>query len=226
MSRGIPEKKITVIPNAVDIEKFSVSDKKNATLLRDLGLENSTVLGFIGSFYTYEGLALLVRSMPEILKQAPDARLLLVGGGPQHEQIVDLVKRMNLEQYILFTGRVPHAEVEEYYSLVDIFVYPRLSMRLTDLVTPLKPLEAMAQGKLVLASDVGGHKELICDGVNGRLFKAGNLDSLVETALDLMRHKTLWGAYRQAGRTYVETERNWSVSVAKYTPVFAGLVGN
>lgn len=226
MSRGIPEKKITVIPNAVDIEKFSVSDKKNANLLRDLGLENSTVLGFIGSFYTYEGLALLVRSMPEILKQAPDARLLLVGGGPQHEQIVDLVKRMNLEQYILFTGRVPHAEVEEYYSLVDIFVYPRLSMRLTDLVTPLKPLEAMAQGKLVLASDVGGHKELICDGVNGRLFKAGNLDSLVETALDLMRHKTLWGAYRQAGRTYVETERNWSVSVAKYTPVFAGLVGN
>ena len=54
-----------------------------------------------------------------------------------------------------------------------MLVYPRLSMRLTELVTPLKPLEAMAQGRLVLASDVGGHRELIRDGETGTLFKAG-----------------------------------------------------
>ncbi len=224
ISRGIPAKKITVIPNAVDIEKFSVSDKKNTKLLQDLDLENRTVLGFIGSFYAYEGLTLLVRAMPEILKQQPNTRLLLVGGGPQYEQINNLVKTMNLEDAVLFTGRVPHSDVGDYYSLVDIFVYPRLSMRLTDLVTPLKPLEAMAQGKLVLASDVGGHKELIKDGVNGRLFKAGSVDSLVNTTLDMIRQRTSWSSFRQAGRTYVENERNWTVSVSNYKPVFANLV--
>lgn len=226
VSRGIAEQKVTVIPNAVDIDKFIVSNEKNVRLLQALELENSTVLGFIGSFYAYEGLALLIRSMPEILRQAADTRLLLVGGGPQYQQIVDLVKQLNLEHVVKFTGRVPHEEVGEYYGLVDIFVYPRLSMRLTDLVTPLKPLEAMAQGKLVLASDVGGHKELINDRVNGRLFESGSIDSLVSTALDLMRHKPQWACYRHAGRAFVEAERNWSVSVARYQPVFSSLLGN
>lgn len=224
IGRGIPEKKVTVIPNAVDIEKFSLSDTKNAKLLGDLDLENRTVLGFIGSFYAYEGLILLIRAMPEILNHQPDTCLLLVGGGPQHEEIYDLVRRMNLEDTVLFTGRIPHTDVGDYYSLVDIFVYPRLSMRLTDLVTPLKPLEAMAQGKLVVASDVGGHKELIKDGVNGRLFKAGSVESLANTTLDLIRNRTLWNTFRDAGRTYVEHERNWSVSVSNYKSVYETLV--
>lgn len=225
VSRGIPEKKITVIPNAVDIKRFYLNSEKNIKLLQDLDLENKTVLGFIGSFYAYEGLVLLVRAMPEILKHQPDARLLLVGGGPQHGQISDLVEKMNLKHAVFFTGRIPHSEVGDYYSLVDILVYPRLSMRLTDLVTPLKPLEAMAQGKLVLASDVGGHKELIKDGTNGRLFQAGSIDSLVETALELIQQRKSWDSYRQAGRNYVEKERNWAVSVSNYKPVFASLVG-
>ena len=83
-----------------------------------------------------------------------------------------------LRDRVVFTGRVPHAEVQRYYDLVDVLAYPRHSMRLTELVTPLKPLEAMAQGQLFVASDVGGHRELIRDGETGTLFKAGSAETL------------------------------------------------
>ena len=98
-------------------------------------------------------------------------------------------------------------------------------MRLTELVTPLKPLEAMAQGKLVLASDVGGHRELIRHGETGRLFKAGSADALAEAVVELLGERESWDAQREAGRRYVEQERNWPASVARYRPVYEGLLG-
>ena len=156
VARGIPAEKITVIPNAVDIEHFAYGVEPEQTLRAQLGLQNKTVLGFIGSFYAYEGLPLLLEAFPKILEKQPETRLLLVGGGPQEALIKKKTNELGLEQQVIFTGRIPHDQVQDYYNQVDIFVYPRLSMRLTDLVTPLKPLEAMAQGRLVVASDVGG----------------------------------------------------------------------
>lgn len=224
VARGIPDEKVTVIPNAVDIKKFSIRTNRDVRLEAKYHLQGKTVLGFIGSFYAYEGLLLLVHALPEILQQAPETCLLLVGGGPQEQEIKTLVSQLGLDEKVIFTGRVPHSEVEDYYSLVDIFVYPRISMRLTDLVTPLKPLEAMAQGKLVLASDVGGHKELIQDGETGRLFRADDKRSLVTNALEMIQQQDQWEQFRKKGRHYVETERNWLVSVARYKDVYGGLV--
>jgi len=125
---------------------------------------------------------------------------------------------------VVFTGRVPHDQVQRYYNLIDILVYPRLKMRLTDLVTPLKPLEAMAQGKLLMASDVGGHLELIQDKKTGVIFKSDNPDALVTEALDLLSRHDRWPALRAAARNYVEAERNWPVSVAHYKDVYGSLV--
>jgi glycosyltransferase involved in cell wall biosynthesis len=123
----------------------------------------------------------------------------------------------------VFTGRVPHDQVNAYYDLLDVLVYPRLSMRLTDLVTPLKPLEAMAQGRVLAASDVGGHLELIADGKTGVLFRANDADSLVEKVGALLESQQQWPALRSAGREYVETERNWPVSVARYKNIYGRL---
>jgi len=113
-----------------------------------------------------------LEALPELLKQAPDVRVLLVGGGPQDQALKEQARVLNIADQVVFTGRVPHAEVNRYYDLMDVLVYPRLSMRLTELVTPLKPLEAMAQGRLFIASNVGGHRELIRDGETGVLFRA------------------------------------------------------
>ena len=224
VNRGVPESKVTVIPNAVDISKFNPNPAVDAVLQEKLGLKGCRVIGFIGSFYAYEGLPLLVEALPLILKECSDTKLLLVGGGPQEEKIKQLVCKLKLEDKVMFTGRVPHEEVQKYYDLVDIFVYPRLSMRLTDLVTPLKPLEAMAQKRLVVASDVGGHKELIKDGVTGMLFKADNVNDLAKTVSDLMQQQDKWPAMREAGRRYVEGERNWVVSVGNYQNVYPALL--
>ena len=207
VSRGIPAEKITVIPNAVDIEQFTYGVEPDQTLRTQLGLQNKTVLGFIGSFYAYEGLPLLLEALPKILEKQPETRLLLVGGGPQEALIKQKTKELGLEQQVIFTGRIPHERVQDYYNQVDIFVYPRLSMRLTDLVTPLKPLEAMAQGRLVVASDVGGHKELIEHQRNGYLFKANDADDLAATVLNLLNQPQQWEQLRVAGRLYVEQDK-------------------
>lgn len=220
VARGIPSNKVTVIPNAVDIEKFSLGGEPDQQLKTQLGLNDVRVLGFIGSFYAYEGLDLLLAAFPKILAQAPDVRILLVGGGPQEESLKRQAQALGIVDKVVFTGRVPHSEVNRYYDLVDVLVYPRHSMRLTELVTPLKPLEAMAQGRLFVASDVGGHRELIRDGETGVLFKAESQEDLANKVLDLLIGSERWPAMKAAGRRFVETERNWKVSVERYCDVY------
>jgi len=224
VGRGVPEQRVTVIPNAVDIDRFSYCRPREEELARELGLESAVVLGFLGSFYGYEGLSLAVEALPAILETHPEARLLLVGGGVQEANLKAQAKELGLESRVVFTGRVPHDQVDRYYGLVDLLLYPRLHMRLTDLVTPLKPLEAMAQGKLVLASDVGGHQELIQDGHNGRLFRAGSSAALAAAVKEMLEQQEAWEPMREAGRRYVEQERNWRVSVERYRKVYTPLV--
>lgn len=224
IARGIDPAKITIVPNAVDASRFQPVGERDRAIEQRLQLGGKKVIAFIGSFYAYEGLDLLVAAMPRLLAARPDIRLLLVGGGQVTEEIKQQVAQLGLQDVVIMTGRVPNEEVESYYSVTDLLVYPRKSMRLTDLVTPLKPLEAMAQKSLFLASDVGGHKELVRDGVTGTLFKADDLDDLVKTLLDLLEQEHRWPAMREAGRDFVENERNWINSVANLKPVYRRLV--
>jgi PEP-CTERM/exosortase A-associated glycosyltransferase len=224
VARGcIAADKVTVIPNAVDVDDFSVGGARDEALAGELGLAGKTVLGFIGSFYAYEGLNVLLDALPALLAAKPDIRVLLVGGGPQDAALKAQAERLGVAGQVVFTGRVPHSDVQRYYNLVDVLVYPRLKMRLTDLVTPLKPLEAMAQGRILVASDVGGHGELIEDGKTGVLFEAGNPQALAAKTLALLSEPQRWPALRAAGRTFVEDERNWKASVARYKAVYASL---
>lgn len=220
-ARGVPAHKITVIPNAVDAGAFSTTAPDDLWLAHKLGLHGHLVIGFIGSFYAYEGLALLLRAMPRLLAAQPALRLLLAGGGPQEAALRALAAQLGIEGAVVFAGRVPHAQVAAYYQLVDICVYPRLPMRLTELVTPLKPLEAMAQGRLVVASDVGGHRELVEHGKTGMLFRAGDAAALAQAVLHLLLAPDSWPLLRRQARAFVETERSWGASVGRYAPVYA-----
>lgn len=224
IGRGIAPEKITIIPNAVDIEQFVSTYPADESLRERLGLKHKQVIGFIGSFYAYEGLDILLQALPLMSPYHPDLRVLLVGGGPQDKQLRQLASQLGIEDKVIFTGRVPHGQVQFYYDLIDVLVYPRLSMRLTDLVTPLKPLEAMAQGRVLAASDVGGHRELIRDNHNGILFKSGDPHSLAEKVGTLLNTPQQWEELRRAGRKFVETERNWRKSVDRYQFVYCDLL--
>ncbi len=223
-ARGIPDAKVTVIPNAVDTEAFQLGSAPDAALRARLGLENSTVLGFAGSFYGYEGLDLLVEALAALIPRRPDLRLLLLGGGPQEAALKALAATRGVSDRIVFTGRVPQREVQYYYDLIDLLVYPRKKIRLTELVTPLKPLEAMAQGRVLVASDVGGHRELIRDGETGYLFPAGDVPALTATIDRVLSHREQWDRVREQGRRFVESERTWARSIANYERVYARLL--
>ena len=218
--RGIDPARITVIPNAVDVGNFQFGVAADPALRARLGLDGCTVLGFAGSFYGYEGLHLLVEAFAQLLPQSPMLRLLLVGGGPQDAALKAQVAAAGIADKVVFTGRVPHSEVQRYYELIDVLAYPRLPIRLTELVTPLKPLEAMAQGRMFVASDVGGHRELIRHGETGFLCPAGDAKALAAGLLDVLAREAEWPRIRQQARRFVEQERTWSNSVARYAEVY------
>jgi glycosyltransferase involved in cell wall biosynthesis len=152
--------------------------------------------------------------------------LLLVGGGPEQGRLAAQVAALGMSSAVVFTGRVPHADVRRYYDLVTLFVYPRRRMRLTELVTPLKPLEAMAQGSIVVASDVGGHRDLLVDRERGYLFKADDTEALAAKLVEVIASRDAWPPMRLAGRRFVETERTWDRVVAGYAPVYERLVAD
>ena len=218
--RGIAPDRITVIPNAVDITAFRFGVDADPELRRSLGLEGKTVLGFAGSFYGYEGLELLLEAARRMVARHPELRVLLVGGGPQEANLKQQAQQAGLQDRVIFTGRVPHAQVQRYYELIDVLAYPRLPIRLTELVTPLKPLEAMAQGRMFVASDVGGHRELVRDGETGFLFRAGDVAALEQSIESVLSQRGLWPQIRAQARRFVEVERTWAGSVARYKGVY------
>ena len=223
IARGVDPAKITVSPNGVDLSLFGTVPPRDAALAAELGLDGADVVGFIGSFYPYEGLDDLIAAMPALVARRPGARLLLVGGGPADAALRAQAAASPVAGHIRFVGRVAHEEVERYYSLVDVLAYPRKAMRLTELVTPLKPLEAMAQRRLVSASDIGGHRELIRDGVTGTLFAPDDPAAVASALGQLFANRSQWDAMRTRGRDFVERERNWSSNISRYAPVYQRL---
>ena len=224
VTRGVSPDKILVSPNGVDLTLFGRPAPREEALAAELELGEAELVGFIGSFYPYEGLDDLIAAMPSLVAARPQAALLLVGGGPAEETLRAQAAASPVADRIRFVGRVPHDQVERYYGLVDVLAYPRKRSRLTDLVTPLKPLEAMAQGKLVAASDVGGHRELIRPGDTGTLFAPDNPAAIATALAALFADRAGWDAQRMRARAFVQAERNWSSNIGNYEPVYRRLV--
>ena len=226
VARGHDGEKIGLSPNGVDLALFGDPVARDDALAHALGIGAGPVVGFIGSFYDYEGLNDLVAALPALRQRHPHAQLLLVGGGPMEEALRAQAAASPAGDAIVFTGRVPHAEVERYYSLIDVLAYPRKHSRLTDLVTPLKPLEAMAQRRIVAASDVGGHRELITDGQTGLLFPPDDPMRMAASLADFIDRRDSWPTMREAGRAHVAAHHDWARNVQRYQRVYQDLIGH
>jgi PEP-CTERM/exosortase A-associated glycosyltransferase len=220
VARGIAPNRVSVVPNAVDPRFLAETHRPDPELRRSLGLDGATVLGFIGSFYAYEGLDLLIEAMKLLASRRDDLAMLFVGGGPEQQRLRDMVADNDLQRRIRFVDRVKMDEVFRYYALVDMLVFPRRRMRLTDLVTPLKPLEAMAQSRPVLASDVGGHRELIRHDDTGLLFPPDDPGLLAAAIDNALADPARLARIVANGRRFVETERNWTAVCERYVRLY------
>lgn len=220
-ARGIPPGRIHVMRNGVDLDLFGDPPPRDDALADTLGIpQGAPVIGYIGSFYAYEGVDDLIAAMPILRQSHPDARLLLVGAGPMDAAWRAVAAALPEPGAVIFAGRVPHDTVERYYSLVDVLAYPRKGQRLTELVTPLKPLEAMAQRRLVAASSVGGHRELITDGETGTLFAPDDPAACAAALAGLLERRADWEAIRSRGVAHVRARHDWAANARDYLSVY------
>ena len=220
ITRGIPSERLTIIYNGINADDFKPCEP-DKEFIKNYNLKGKKVIGFIGSFYRYEGLDLLINAFSQISTTMPDAMLLLVGGGEVERELKDQVQRLNLTDKVIIPGRISHDRIPGVYALIDLMVYPRYSMRLTELVTPLKPLEAMAMGKALIASDVGGHRELIRNNETGLLFPAGNKFALAESIDSLLKDHALRKKIEKQGLEWVKANHTWDKTTSVYTEIYA-----
>jgi len=198
--------KITVVENAVDLDKIIISKNTRSEL----------VFGYIGTLSPIEGLDLLIEAFNNL--NLPN-KLLIFGDGIELE---NLKKISSSNNNIIYQGKVSNSEIIKAYNQIDIIVNPRKSSYLTNSVTPLKTIEAMAYKKFVLASDVGGMKELIKDGKTGILFKSGDLSELEKALLKILERDDLndiiYNAYN-----YINKQRNWYHNAKLYKKLYSDL---
>lgn len=209
IARGVDEGKISVVPNGVETSRFTPRERNHELAARH-GLHNKTVVGYVGSILDYEGLELLIDAAQRLKQERDDVAFLLVGDGAELAQFRERVERENLSDTVIFTGRVPHHEVEDYYSIIDICPFPRLPLPVCEMVSPLKPFEAMAMKKAVIASDVAALAEIVKNGFNGLLFEKGNAESLTKALRTLLDEPELCERLAESGRNWVAKERDWA----------------
>ncbi len=227
VSRGIQQSKIFVQPNGVDFDRFETDADTRGQWRREIRaqyqLGNDVVLGFIGSFYRFEGLSLLIQALGLLQDDFPSLRVLLVGAGEVETELRRQVEQMGLASRVLFAGRVPAERVPAYYEAMDILVYPRLSRRITELTTPLKPLEALAAGRPVLGSDVGGIAELLSPN-EALLFRAGDVESLAAKLRFAITEPESLRRLLVEQRQRVYQQRRWDVIAQQYVQLYKQLL--
>lgn len=222
VSRGVPPDHITVVPNGVDVTRFRTGDRDHA-LADELGVGDDPVIGYVGSLLDYEGLDLLIDAFAELRREGSPARLLVVGDGPVRGSLEDQAQRAGVGAAVVFTGRVPHHEVERYYSLVDVAPFPRLPLPVCEMVSPLKPFEAMAMEKAVVVSSVAALTEIVTDGRTGRVFVKGDASDLARVLHELVEDEHARVSLARAGAEWVRRERDWSLLSGEVQKIYRRL---
>lgn len=222
INRGVDRDKIVVVPNGVEASRFA-SRPKNADLAERLGLQDKTVIGYVGSILNYEGIGLLLDAAHMLKEEREDLAFLFVGDGAELAEYRERVETEDLFDVVTFTGRVPHDEIEDYYSLIDICPFPRLPLPVCEMVSPLKPFEAMAMEKAVIASNVDALAEIVADGDTGLLFEKGDSQSLAQALRRLLNDLELRARLATSGRRWVEQEREWRKLAEQIDEIYTSL---
>jgi glycosyltransferase involved in cell wall biosynthesis len=225
IGRGIPAEKVAVVPNGVDTDIFRPRQRPS-NLVDRFGLADRFVFGYVSNLdHPREGHELLIHAAIALRRRGVKATALIVGDGYRRSELERAARRLDAGDAVIFTGRVPHQEVLDYYALLDVFVVPRVDERAARLVTPLKPLEAMAAGVPLVTSDLMALREITGDGERGRHFPAGDGAGLADVLARLEADPAQRAAMAVAARLWVLAERQWSANGRRYADIYARLPG-
>jgi glycosyltransferase involved in cell wall biosynthesis len=223
VGRGVPEDRVVVVPNAVD-EQFLGPAPDPSRLRAALGISpEEVVVGLVSNLVAYEGVGTLLEAVRLLADDGVPVRGLVVGDGTERAALQERARDLGLSERVIFTGRVPYAEVRAYHAALDVFCVPRDNARVTRLVTPLKPLEAMATARPVVASRLPALAEIVREGETGLLATAGDPASWAEILGPLLYDEARRQRLGRAARTYVCAERTWSSLVRRYLAAYASL---
>jgi len=223
MARGVPADKILIVPNAVAPD--FLSPLPDATeLRRELNIgPQEYVAGVVSTLSPYEGIGTLLEATALLRARGVPARALIVGDGTERAALQRQAARSGLAQAAIFTGRVPAAKVREFHALLDVFVVPRRRDRVCQLVTPLKPVEAMASGICVVTSEVKALTEIVKHEVTGALTVPQDPVSLADCLERLFYSPDIRRKLGDNAREWVARERTWALNAARYQDAYARL---
>ena len=212
LTNGVEEEKITLLPNAVDVGKFTPRER-NEKIEQKFGLNGMTTIGYIGSFTDYEGLDYLLRA-GAVLNEKHKAKfkILMIGDGVVLDSLKNLSRELKLDNVVHFTGRIEHNDVLDYYSVIDVAVYPRKGTKVCEIVSPLKPLEAMAMEKTVIASNVKALSEMVKNNETGLLHEKDNIEDLTIKIESVLIDKEKRDKLGLSAREWVKENRTWKAT--------------
>lgn len=223
LAEGVPAERILLTPNAVG-GAFLDEPEETSEARRKLGLaENGLYIGTVSSLVRYEGLDDLIRAFAILAPQFPNLRLLIVGDGVEGPALREQVRELGLADRAHFTGRVPRERTPLYHQALDVFVVPRKNLEVTRVVTPLKPVEALASARPVVGSDLPALREIIDDGQNGLLTPAETPSELASAISALLIDADKRASMGRAGRARVLAERTWAANARALASRYEGL---
>ena len=223
VDRGVPAGKVLVVPNAVS-EEFLRPLPDVGALRKELGIAaNEHVVGVVSSLVPHEGIGTLLEATRLLRSRGLPVRALIVGDGPERAALQRQAAGLGLGEAAIFTGRVPAARVREFHALLDVFVVPRTPDRVCQLVTPLKPVEAMASGLCVVTSDVRALAEIIKPDVTGALTTPQDPVALADSLELLVCSPDVRRKLGDNAREWVARDRTWAHNAARYRDAYARL---
>jgi glycosyltransferase involved in cell wall biosynthesis len=220
IARGVDPAKVTVVANGVDAHAFT-PEPADPALRRRYGVDGRFVFGYVSNIdHPRENQELLVEATARRLRRGRQVACLIVGDGRRRDEVERRAKQLGVTRWVVFTGRVPHAQVNSHYAILDAFVVPRRDERSARTVTPLKPYEALAMERPLVVADLPALVEIAEPDERGLAFRAGDAEALADALERLMDDPDLGRRLGRAGRAWVERERAWSANGPRFRDVY------
>lgn len=217
---------MAIIPMGVDTDKFRPIQKEKIKRLKNkMDLRDKKIILFVGRLAEKKGVSYLIKAMPGVLKEIPNAHLVIIGSGSEEKRLKGLTKKLGLEEKISFLGKIPNEELPQYYNLSDVFVAPSIQAKKGDTEgLGVVLLEAIACGTPVIGTNIGGISDIIKNNQTGLLVEQKNSEQLGEAVIKLLENKKIRKQLIKNAQKHIKDIFSWEVVSEKFKKIYKDLI--